>query len=540
MRDTLFAKKDNLVVINLHVMFLRLRPSSSSILSSPSLQLMSAATRATVPPHSPAVTAGIIIIGDEILKGQTLDTNTSFLAGKLHSLGIRLERVVVLPDQVETVAEEVKSFSKRFCVVLTSGGIGPTHDDLTYEAVALAFQDRVQLNPYLEAFVESWFKTTDRSQPAFKLATVPSRAHLNFPVDAVTGKRGKFPIVSVENVYVFPGIPDLLKKGFIGLVPGIFSKLSKDQFHVEEIFINHPETSITQRLNTLVARYPGIAFGSYPELYNNYYKTKLTLESRDNELLTAALQDLKTKIPEAPAFDKQPFVSMMDKLRELIQNAGDDSFRNVLKESVDTLNECFEKYSHDEITLCFNGGKDCIVTCHLVTAIFQEKFPGKKLLNLYVREGDPFPEIETFINRSIESYNLDNMTIEGSMKSSLKDMMEKRPQVKATILGMRKGDPGGNTQDFFSPTDGDWPRVMRVNPILNWEYSHVWKFLRELSVPYPILYDQGYTSLGGVNNTMKNPELKFVDQNGKESYKPAYELADAKHERAGRIKKSKC
>ena len=76
------------------------------------------------------------------------------------------------------------------------------------------------------------------------------------------------------------------------------------------------------------------------------------------------------------------------------------------------------------------------------------------------------------------------------------------------IPGRRDGDPGANYQDSFSPTDGDWPRIMRVNPILKWRYQDVWRFLRGLSIPYPSLYDQGYTSLGNPDNTQPNPALR--------------------------------
>ena len=84
-------------------------------------------------------TAGIIIIGDEILKGQTQDTNTHFLAKNLKTCGFKLERVVVISDDIDIIAEEVKQFSDNFDYVLTSGGVGPTHDDVTYEGVAKGF-----------------------------------------------------------------------------------------------------------------------------------------------------------------------------------------------------------------------------------------------------------------------------------------------------------------------------------------------------------------------------------------------------------------
>ena len=104
-------------------------------------------------------------------------------------------------------------------------------------------------------------------------------------------------------------------------------------------------------------------------------------------------------------------------------------------------------------------------------------------------------------------------------------------------MGTRKGDPNSQYLSYFSPTDGNWPSLMRVNPIINWEYEHVWKFVRGLYLPYPKLYDEGYTSLGGQSNTSQNPTLKYIDEKGVEKYKPAYDLQDGSQERAGRGKK---
>ena len=122
------------------------------------------------------------------------------------------------------------------------------------------------------------------------------------------------------------------------------------------------------------------------------------------------------------------------------------------------------------------------------------------------------------------------------MKDALAQFLAARPQIQAMILGTRKSDPNRNGQGFFAPPDGDWPKLMRINPVLQWDYEDIWTFIRGLSVPYPDLYDKGYTSLGGQNNTKPNPHLAYTDENGRASFKPAYQLQDGTLERAGRLK----
>ena len=100
-------------------------------------------------------------------------------------------------------------------------------------------------------------------------------------------------------------------------------------------------------------------------------------------------------------------------------------------------------------------------------------------------------------------------------------------------------NPGNEHVGSFAPYVGDWPTMMRVNPIINWKYSDVWTFIRGLTILYPTLYDNGYTSLGSRSNTLPNPNLAFTDEKGQTAYKHAYELHDGSLERAGRIKKNK-
>lgn len=205
-----------------------------------------------------------------------------------------------------------------------------------------------------------------------------------------------------------------------------------------------------------------------------------------------------------------------------------------MEKSQEVLTDCLAKYQPEEIAIAFNGGKDCMVLLHLTFSLWQQKHPEKQLQALYIQEKEPFEVVEEFIESTAKTYNMDLITIPMPMKEALEKLLQMRPKVRAILMGTRIGDPGSKGQGHFSPTDGDWPSVMRVNPIMDWNYQHVWTFLRGLTLPYPILYDQGYTSLGAKTNTCPNPHLAIPNSN---QFKPAYELLDGSLERAGRGKK---
>ena len=117
-------------------------------------------------------TAAIIVIGDEILKGQIQDTNTVHLTKELHSCGIKVKRVIVLPDVIDEIAHEVKALSESFTYVFTSGGVGPTHDDVTFEAIAKAFNEDIIVSPEIRQVLEKHFKDGDLNESVLKMAKV--------------------------------------------------------------------------------------------------------------------------------------------------------------------------------------------------------------------------------------------------------------------------------------------------------------------------------------------------------------------------------
>ena len=225
-------------------------------------------------------TAGIILIGNELLSGKVADANAVYLCRELRALGVDVRRIVVIPDEVERIAAEVAEFSTGFDVVFTSGGVGPTHDDVTIEGVARAFGVPVVRDPAMVAALES-FLGGNLNPARLRMAEIPEGAH------PMTADGLVFPAVVMHNVYVLPGVPELFRKKFEGL-----KELFRDvPFHLASVFVNVGEGSLAEHLNRLLERHPDLLLGSYPEFSNPEYRVKITLESKDRAYMERALED---------------------------------------------------------------------------------------------------------------------------------------------------------------------------------------------------------------------------------------------------------
>jgi molybdenum cofactor synthesis domain-containing protein len=231
-------------------------------------------------------TAGILIIGNEILSGKVTDTNSPYLCRELRSLGVDVERILTIPDDGRVIAREVRTLSEAYDFVFTSGGIGPTHDDLTMDGVALAFGRKVERNDTIaERIARAQGKPPNESQ--LKMAMVPQDALL---IDA--GDLW-FPVVVVENVYVFPGIPELLRKKF----ESVRERFRGVPVLLKRVFVKRRESDIAAELNALLAQYPELMLGSYPKIGDPEYAVKLTLESKDEPYVERALAHLLALLP---------------------------------------------------------------------------------------------------------------------------------------------------------------------------------------------------------------------------------------------------
>lgn len=181
--------------------------------------------------------------------------------------------------------------------LITSGGIGPTHDDVTFESVAMAFGEDIHAHPELTKLVEEFFGVVDPNSATMKLATIPVSAKLNFGTDPQTGRLNRYPLVSVHNVYMFPGIPSLLERTFNGLTH-LFSG-SGITFHTREVFVNEDETEIAPVLTKLQAGWgKRVSLGSYPDWLSNYHRVRLVLDSENGDEVERAHAQLIEELPE--------------------------------------------------------------------------------------------------------------------------------------------------------------------------------------------------------------------------------------------------
>lgn len=215
-------------------------------------------------------TAGIVVIGNEILSGKTRDENALFLLRELRDLGVDVRKVSVIPDEHHIIADEVRLFSNSYDYVFTTGGVGPTHDDLTMDGIAAAFGRSIRRHPELESTLRHYY-SANSIDANLRMADIPEGARL------LGGKGMWFPVIAVENVYIFPGVPEILRRKF----DRIKEMFREAPFHLREVYLRADEGQIAAILHQVLASFPDLLLGSYPYFDNPTYSIKLTLESKD-------------------------------------------------------------------------------------------------------------------------------------------------------------------------------------------------------------------------------------------------------------------
>ena len=247
----------------------------------------SVSSESAAPAHTGPSTAGILIIGNEILTAKVQDENAPYLLQGLRELGIQVRRVHVIPDVIEEIAEEVARFSRAYRYVFTSGGVGPTHDDVTMDGISAAFGCKLVLHPEMEQTLRKALRGVEPNKSQLKMCTLPEGAELLHSDDLW------FPLVKVSNVYVFPGIPRLLQAKFEALR----DRLEGRPVHVRRVFVNSMESDIAELLNELISQFADLEVGSYPATQRVDYRTLVTIEASDEQLVTRAVDVLVGKLP---------------------------------------------------------------------------------------------------------------------------------------------------------------------------------------------------------------------------------------------------
>ncbi len=231
--------------------------------------------------------AGIVVIGNEILSGKVVDANSPYLCRELRALGVDLQRISVVPDEIDVIAGEVALMSATYDYVFTSGGVGPTHDDLTMDGVAKAFGVAIEHSESIAGRIErAQGRKPNESQ--LKMAQIPAGAKLIDSGDLW------FPLVVFRNVYIFPGIPELLRKKF----ESIRTQLQGVPFLLKRVFVTERESDVAEVLHELLGDFPELLLGSYPRVGVEDFKVMLTLESRDAGYLQRALDTLLARLPQ--------------------------------------------------------------------------------------------------------------------------------------------------------------------------------------------------------------------------------------------------
>lgn len=232
-------------------------------------------------------TAGIVIIGDEILSGKFADENAVFLIAELRALGVDLKRIAIIPDEPDDIAATVTDFAARFDHVFTSGGVGPTHDDVTIEAIARGFGVRVVREPELERRVRAYWGAK-LPEANLRLADVPEGCELVYG-DA---RDQVWPVVAYKNVYILPGVPALFKRKFVE----IRNRFRTEPVTVARVYVDADEGQIAGDLDAVVAAFASVKLGSYPRFSESEFRVLLTLEGRVPADVRAALAMLLERL----------------------------------------------------------------------------------------------------------------------------------------------------------------------------------------------------------------------------------------------------
>ena len=237
-------------------------------------------------------TAALLVIGDEILSGRTQDKNVAQVALWLNEQGIRLSEVRVVPDHIDRIAEAVNALREAYDYLFTTGGIGPTHDDITVDAMAAAFGVPVLIDPAARKILEDYYRDRPRglTEARLRMARVPQGAEL------ISNPYSGAPGVKMGNVYILAGVPSIAAS----MLEGLTGKLEGGRPIVSvTVGARAAESEVADLLRETEAANPGVAIGSYPFFSEGRHGANFVIRSEDGELARRTAQQLSQRLRQA-------------------------------------------------------------------------------------------------------------------------------------------------------------------------------------------------------------------------------------------------
>jgi len=234
-------------------------------------------------------TAGVIIIGNEILSGRTQDLNIAYIGKNLEKLGIELAEVIVIPDDESTIIERVRSYSDKFDYVFTTGGIGPTHDDITTASIAKAFSLKLIRHPDAVATMEGYYDPGNLTEARLKMADIPEGATLiDNPVSGAPG-------IQIENVFIMAGVPEIMQAMLDGLADRL---IGGPPILTASVSTNLTESKLAEGMSKIQDDCTEVSIGSYPYFKRGKLGVNIVLRSIDKILLLKQLALITTLVED--------------------------------------------------------------------------------------------------------------------------------------------------------------------------------------------------------------------------------------------------
>lgn len=223
----------------------------------------------------------VVLVGDEILSAQVRDENLFYIIDRLSEAGYETGEARIIRDDVEEIARTFRELAGKYEYVISAGGVGPTHDDVTLDGVARAFDVPLALNEQMREFL-SGHHGSEMGKSVVKMAMLPEGSEVD------TGNDRRWPLVRKENCFILPGLPRALRDK----IDRIVAKLPLlDRSWIARLYLVAAEDVIADWLGELQERYPSVAVGSYPVLDEERYSTRLTFKGRDSEAVRAAFDE---------------------------------------------------------------------------------------------------------------------------------------------------------------------------------------------------------------------------------------------------------